>query len=260
MVGALLGCIPQCGFSVVASALYVKRVISVGTLLAVFLSTSDEAVPVLLSMPDKAKMVGVLIAIKVVIAIVAGVGIDYVIRVCQAPRPEQRQMLPVWLSSKSTQDAVLTGLIAGQQRCQHYFFSSAPAHRENLPIPAAADSRSELRCGADGTGKNRSASPGNHVPAGPGIADRACSQLFCVGPFSGALPPRDRSAFGALVAGLCAGGGLGILVLLKENGDFKDTAFVVGLLLTVSIVSGIAIQLAGTLSRRPTLPGPNFLK
>jgi Putative, 10TM heavy-metal exporter len=79
IVGALLGCIPQCGFSVVASALYVKRVISVGTLLAVFLSTSDEAVPVLLSMLDKAKMVGVLIAIKVGIASAAGVGIDYVI-------------------------------------------------------------------------------------------------------------------------------------------------------------------------------------
>src|SRR5512137_2361804 len=78
IVGALLGCIPQCGFSVVASALYVKRVISVGTLLAVFLSTSDEAVPVLLSMPEKAGMVGWLIAIKVGIAIVAGVGIDWV--------------------------------------------------------------------------------------------------------------------------------------------------------------------------------------
>jgi hypothetical protein len=75
----LLGCIPQCGFSVVASALYVKRVISGGTLLAVFLSTSDEAVPVLLSMPDKAKMFGVLIAIIVGIASAAGVGIDYVI-------------------------------------------------------------------------------------------------------------------------------------------------------------------------------------
>jgi hypothetical protein len=61
------------------------------------------------------------------------------------------------------------------------------------------------------------------------------------------LYAKGSISFGALVAGLCAGGGLGVLVLLKENGDFKDTVFVIGLLLTVSVVSGILIQLAGTL-------------
>ena len=54
-------------------------------------------------------------------------------------------------------------------------------------------------------------------------------------------------SFGALVAGLCSGAGLGILVLLKENEEFKDTVFVIGLLLAVSIVSGLVIQLVGAL-------------
>src|SRR5512133_3632142 len=76
LVGALFGCIPQCGLSVVASTLYVKRMISLGTLLAVFVSTSDEAVPVLLSMPDKASMVISLIALKLVIAVIAGTAVD----------------------------------------------------------------------------------------------------------------------------------------------------------------------------------------
>ena len=79
VIGAMFGCIPQCGFSVVGSALYVRRLISVGTLLAVFISTSDEAVPVLLSMPGKAHMVMMLIAIKAAIAIVAGIGIDLIL-------------------------------------------------------------------------------------------------------------------------------------------------------------------------------------
>ena len=152
IVGALLGCIPQCGFSVVASALYVKRGISAGTLLAVFLSTSDEAVPVLLSMPDKARMVGVLIAIKLVIAIAAGVGLDYLMRVCQARRSKAaiRQSFqcgcgqrPRWLLFSWARWQANKGAGA--------LSSSAPAHRENIPIPAAADSCSKLHCAADGT-------------------------------------------------------------------------------------------------------------
>lgn len=77
MAGALCGCLPQCGFSVIAAALYSKRLVSVGTLLAVFISTSDEAVPVLLTMPEKAPVVVQLIAIKVVIAIIAGIIVDF---------------------------------------------------------------------------------------------------------------------------------------------------------------------------------------
>jgi hypothetical protein len=248
MVGALLGCIPQCGFSVVASALYVKRVISVGTLLAVFLSTSDEAVPVLLSMPDKAKMVGVLIAIKVVIAIVAGVGIDYVIQVCQAPRPRE-----------ATANASSVVVVKEHAGCCSHGLDSRPAKVQalflhplrhtakiflfllllTLVLNFAMGQMGPERIGAvllQGTiFQPVLASLIGLVPNC--FASVLLAELYAKGSIS----------FGALVAGLCAGGGLGILVLLKENGDFKDTAFVVGLLLTVSIVSGILIQLAGTL-------------
>ena len=248
MVGALLGCIPQCGFSVVASALYVKRVISVGTLLAVFLSTSDEAVPVLLSMPDKAKMVGVLIAIKVVIAIVAGVGIDYVIRICQAPRPKE-----------ATANASSVVVVKEHAGCCSHGLDSRPAKVQalflhplrhtakiflfllllTLVLSFAMGQMGPERIGAvllQGTiFQPVLASLIGLVPNC--FASVLLAELYAKGSIS----------FGALVAGLCAGGGLGILVLLKENGDFKDTAFVVGLLLTVSIVSGILIQLAGTL-------------
>ena len=76
VVGALVGCVPQCGFSVMASNLYAGGIISVGTLLSVFLATSDEAVLILLGNPDQGKTVLTLLAVKVVIAVVAGYIID----------------------------------------------------------------------------------------------------------------------------------------------------------------------------------------
>ena len=69
---ALLGCVPQCGFSAIASNFYASRVISLGTLMAVFLATSDEAVPLLVSMPAYWDKLVLLMVIKVLYAIAVG--------------------------------------------------------------------------------------------------------------------------------------------------------------------------------------------
>ena len=67
--GALFGCIPQCGFSVAVSNLYSGRLVSLGTLIAVYIATSDEAIPILLSNPQSVGEVWKLIAAKAVIAV-----------------------------------------------------------------------------------------------------------------------------------------------------------------------------------------------
>ena len=79
LVGALAAIFPQCGFSVIASSLYVKRIISIGTLIAVYLSTSDETIPILLATPSKAYMIIPIVGIKLFIAVLMGYFIDFVL-------------------------------------------------------------------------------------------------------------------------------------------------------------------------------------
>ena len=80
LFGGLLGMIPQCGFSAAGSNLYVGRIITIGTLIAVYLSTSDEMLPILIS--EKVSIISVIkiIAIKALIGIIAGFIIDLVLR------------------------------------------------------------------------------------------------------------------------------------------------------------------------------------
>ena len=75
-----MGCIPQCGFSVIAANLYAGGVISPGTLLAVFVATSDEAVLILLGNPGSAGEVLPLLAGRILIAVLAGYVTDLVLR------------------------------------------------------------------------------------------------------------------------------------------------------------------------------------
>ena len=80
LIGGLLGGIPQCGFSVVATNLYITRIISLGTLIAIYLSTSDEMIPVLLSSDAPITKVLAIVGIKVVIGMVVGFVIDIIFK------------------------------------------------------------------------------------------------------------------------------------------------------------------------------------
>ena len=80
VIGGLLGAIPQCGFSVVATNLYVTRIITLGTLISIYLSTSDEMLPILLTSNIPITKVLLIVSIKVVIGIMAGFIIDFSFR------------------------------------------------------------------------------------------------------------------------------------------------------------------------------------
>ena len=76
LFGSILGIFPQCGFSAVAASLYAGRVITLGTLIAVFLSTSDEMLPILISESAPIELIVKVLAIKLIIGIIAGFIVD----------------------------------------------------------------------------------------------------------------------------------------------------------------------------------------
>ena len=78
LVGSLAAIIPQCGFSVIASSLYSKRIITRGCLIAVYLATSDETIPILLATPAKAYLIIPIVFVKLVIGLLAGYLIDFI--------------------------------------------------------------------------------------------------------------------------------------------------------------------------------------
>ena len=87
--GALLGVVPQCGFSVAAANFYAGRIITVGTLLAVFLSTSDEALPILFSHPEQMQYILPMLLIKVASGIVFGFLADLILQRFFHPKKEK---------------------------------------------------------------------------------------------------------------------------------------------------------------------------
>ena len=91
IIGGILGIFPQCGFSVTAATLYASRVITLGTLVAVFLTTSDEAIPVLLSHPESMPILLKVIGLKLIIGVVIGFIIDLIFRKKHTPIEEKEK-------------------------------------------------------------------------------------------------------------------------------------------------------------------------
>lgn len=90
VVGALLGAVPQCGFSAASATLYAGRVITLGTMFAVFLSTSDEMLPIFLAEQVPASAIAKILGAKIVIGMTMGFAVDAVMRLARRDRQPLR--------------------------------------------------------------------------------------------------------------------------------------------------------------------------
>jgi len=237
-LGALFGCVPQCGFSVVAASFYSRRMITTGTLLAVILSTSDEAVPVLLAQPGRSGIVITLLLTKLVIGITAGYLVDLLLR--------RRKPVATGHDTRAEETHELG--------CCNHQLSGGATRRQLLVHPLIHTAKIFLFIFAVTLGLN-----GLIAAVGQENLDRILFRHSLFQPFMaslvGLIPNCAASvaiaelflkgglSYGSTVAGLCCSGGLGLLVLLRENRDLKDTFRIVAMLVFISTLAGLAIQL-----------------
>lgn len=243
LFGSLFASIPQCGFSVIASTLYVRRILSRGTLLAVYLATSDEAIPVLLTFPNKAYLILPIILIKIIVAIFVGYLVDIVFSY-KAKEPVV-DVVPVINNPD--------GIEEEQGCCHHKLFDATKTkdfwihplkHTLNIfTFILVISIILGFVIHSVGTEENLAKYCLMNSPLQPLILSLLGLIPNCaISVMMTMLFVKHTISFGALVAGLCTSGGLGMLVLYRKNGDKKDTAIIILTLVVVSSIVGLFLQ------------------
>lgn len=232
-LGGILGVLPQCGFSTAASNLYAGRVITLGTLLAVFLSTSDEMLPVLISEQAPISMILKILALKALIGICAGFLTDLF---CRRRKGADREELRIEHMCDHQHCHCGEGNFlssALSHTLQVFVFILAISFLLNLLIAFAGEDKLEaLLTGREILGTLFAGLIGL-------IPNCASSVLLTRLYLSGML------GAGSMLAGLLAGSGVGLLVLYKVNDNLKENIRITLLLYFLGVVCGIGIEWAG---------------
>ncbi len=233
VLGSLCGLIPQCGTSVVASDLYLKNHISMGTLVAVFFSCSDEALPILLSDHTKALSVIPLLLIKLIVGFLLGYFVDLFIK-------RDLKEEPITLEHIGC--------------CHHHIDNDDNKLKEHLIHPLIHSLKIFLYVLVVNSvfGLIIYYIGGEDVLASFLLQNKYLTPLFST--IIGIIPNCASSVlvselyllngipFAALVSGLCMNAGLGFVYLLKNKKNFKDVLIMFSILFISSLVTGYIIM------------------
>jgi len=232
LFGGLLGVIPQCGFSAAGANLFAGRIITKGTLIAIFLSTSDEMLPILISEKMEIKTIVIILVMKLMVGMAVGFAIDII---------RERH---IRMKAKSHVADDIHHLCDNEHcKCDEgNFFLSAVLHTLqvfafimiisfilNIVIAAIGEERlSSIML------NNRVISVfiSSLVGLIPNCAASvAITKMFVEGYLS----------FGAMMGGLLTGSGVGLLVLFKVNDNIKENLTILGMLYGVGVAAGIIL-------------------
>ena len=232
LIGGILGIVPQCGFSAAASSLYSARIITLGTLMAVFLSTSDEMLPILISEAVDIKIIISILATKLIIAVIIGFVIDLFFR----KKFENSEYNPE-----------IKDLCEHEHcHCEDGIFKSAIKHTLNITLYILVISF-VLNLIIYFIGEDRLANLLNSTPIiGPIIASLVglipnCASSVIITQ----LYLSNVLNFATMIAGLLVNTGVGLLILFRTNKDLKENIKITVLLFSIGVIFGIIFDLIG---------------
>mgnify|MGYP003584074908 CR=1 FL=1 len=239
--GGVLGMFPQCGFSAAASNFYAGRVISVGTLLAVYLSTSDEMLPIMISeQAPVATMIKIMLT-KVVIAVAAGFIVDAAMHMSKSRTTGQAD----------SDEGLEIERLCRKEKCHcddegGSIWKSALKHTVNILIFVIIITF-VLNCAFHYVGSERLESLFSNVP----VVGEMIAALIGLIPNCGAsvlltqLYLRGVMSASQLIAGLLVGAGVGLLVLFRVNPDTKENVRITALLYVIGVLGGVVVSALG---------------
>ena len=232
LIGGALGVLPQCGFSAAATGFYTGRMITTGTLIAVYLSTSDEMLPILLSSGAPIPTILKLLATKLIIGIAAGFAIDGITRLALCGKNGEQEPQIEELCERENCD------------CGDRFVLSALKHTAYITIFLLIFTF-VLNIGIELVGEENIQSLmldrpilGSFLAALVGLIPNCASSVALTSLFVDGV-----ISSGALLSGLMVNAGIGLAILFRNNRPVKDSFRVLGILFGISIVCGILIDL-----------------
>ena len=234
LIGSATGIIPQCGFSVMAAKLYDRGFIRTGTLLAVFIATSDEALIIMLAELSHAGMIMPLICAKLVIAVFVGYFANFILRRERLAEigmtaDIRSQSLCHEHDGKSDLTIYLVSPLLHSLKIALYLFFV------NVVFGCIIEAAGADAINAAIIGGGPFVQP--LITALLGMIPNCASSTILTTAYL-----NNGILFGSFVGGLCCNAGLGLVVLLKNTKKIKRNLMIIAVLYVVAVVSGIVIN------------------
>ncbi len=234
IIGSILGVFPQCGFSVSATNLYAGRVITLGTLIAVYLSTSDEMLPIFISEAVSPIIIIKILAIKLVIGMIAGIIIDFIFRIVNKKNDKNENGIRHICEEEHChcdEKGVIKSSI--KHTLSIFLFIILITFLINTVVYFIGEDRIE-------TWILNQKILGPIVAGLIGLIPNCASSVIITN-----LYLEKVISLGSMMAGLLTGAGVGLAILFKTNNKIKENISIIILLYAIGVFSGILIDLIG---------------